>query len=76
LGWPGGLAFADGHAEIKKWRDSNMINDTGTGDLPPDSPDPGDLDWLMARRTIVQQKHTALPLRARLSNVTLRPRLL
>jgi prepilin-type N-terminal cleavage/methylation domain-containing protein/prepilin-type processing-associated H-X9-DG protein len=50
----GGLVFADGHAEIKKWRDRKMIYDTGTGDLPPDSPDPGDLDWLMEQSTIVQ----------------------
>jgi prepilin-type N-terminal cleavage/methylation domain-containing protein/prepilin-type processing-associated H-X9-DG protein len=50
----GGLAFADGHAEIKKWRDRRMIYDTGTGDLPPDNPDPGDLDWLMERSTVLQ----------------------
>jgi prepilin-type N-terminal cleavage/methylation domain-containing protein/prepilin-type processing-associated H-X9-DG protein len=50
----GGLAFADGHAEIKKWRDNRMITDTGTAGFPPDNPDPGDLDWLMQRSTDVQ----------------------
>jgi prepilin-type N-terminal cleavage/methylation domain-containing protein/prepilin-type processing-associated H-X9-DG protein len=50
----GGLAFADGHAEIRKWRDNKMINDTGTAKFPPDNPDPGDLDWLMQRSTDVQ----------------------
>jgi prepilin-type N-terminal cleavage/methylation domain-containing protein/prepilin-type processing-associated H-X9-DG protein len=49
----GGLSFADGHAEIKKWRDQNMIKDTGTADVAPQSPDPGDLAWLQERSTVV-----------------------
>jgi prepilin-type N-terminal cleavage/methylation domain-containing protein/prepilin-type processing-associated H-X9-DG protein len=49
----GGLAFFDGHAEIKKWRDSKMISDTGTADVIPDNPDPGDLAWLMDKATDV-----------------------
>jgi prepilin-type N-terminal cleavage/methylation domain-containing protein len=50
----GGLTFADGHSEIKRWRDRNMITDTGSADVKPATPDPGDLDWLMERSTIVQ----------------------
>jgi prepilin-type processing-associated H-X9-DG protein len=49
----GGLAFADGHAEIKKWRDNNMISDTGSADVTPSNPDPGDLAWLMDKSTDV-----------------------
>jgi prepilin-type N-terminal cleavage/methylation domain-containing protein/prepilin-type processing-associated H-X9-DG protein len=45
----GGLSFADGHAEIKKWRDRNVLSatdndiarDTGSDDLP----------WLQERST-------------------------
>src|SRR5262245_32631404 len=49
----GGLSFADGHAEIKKWRDQNLINYTGpplTG-LPVDPPG-DDLHWLGVRTSI------------------------
>ena len=49
----GGLAFADGHAEIKKWRDQNLINYSGpteTG-VPPQS-GVGDLQWLGQRTSI------------------------
>jgi prepilin-type N-terminal cleavage/methylation domain-containing protein len=47
----GGLSFTDGHAEIKRWRDNNMISDTGTADVAPANPDPGDLAWLMDKST-------------------------
>lgn len=50
----GGLSFADGHAEIKKWRDTAMITATGSDDVTPINPDPGDLQWLMDRSTVVQ----------------------
>jgi len=40
----GGLSFADGHAEIKKWRDRNVLNPPGT-DVPRD-PNSDDLPWL------------------------------
>jgi len=50
----GGLAFADGHAEIKKWRDSSVLNDRGTGDVAPQVPDPGDLKWLQDRSTVIE----------------------
>ncbi len=49
----GGLGFADGHSEIRKWRDGNLINYKG-GSLSVANPDPGDLAWLNARATIVQ----------------------
>jgi len=52
----GGLAFGDGHSEIKKWRDSAMINYKGvpTGDIAPSIPNPGDLAWLEERSTVTQ----------------------
>ena len=49
----GGLSFADGHAEIKKWRDQNLINYTGpplTG-IPADTA-AGDLQWLGQRTSL------------------------
>ena len=45
----GGLSFADGHAEIKKWRDSRMIN-AKTTDVPRD-PNSDDLAWFNERST-------------------------
>jgi prepilin-type processing-associated H-X9-DG protein len=49
----GGLSFADGHAEIKRWRDRNLLNLTA----PPAAKDPGssDLFWLQDRTTSLQQ---------------------
>jgi prepilin-type N-terminal cleavage/methylation domain-containing protein len=46
----GGLSFADGHSEIRKWRDANLLNLTQT---PPVPKDPGatDLQWLQDRTT-------------------------
>lgn len=51
----GGLSFADGHGEIKKWKDANLINYNGNpaGDLAPASPDPGDLAWLQQRSSVI-----------------------
>ncbi len=45
----GGLSFADGHAEIKKWKDSNVVN----AKVPPVNKDPAanDLLWLQERTT-------------------------
>jgi prepilin-type N-terminal cleavage/methylation domain-containing protein/prepilin-type processing-associated H-X9-DG protein len=43
----GGLSFADGHAEIKKWRDSKMIHAQTTDILRDPSSD--DLSWLIER---------------------------
>ena len=50
----GGLSFADGHAEIKKWRDQNMIGARSANVNPP-TPDPGDMAWLMERSTYIDQ---------------------
>jgi prepilin-type N-terminal cleavage/methylation domain-containing protein/prepilin-type processing-associated H-X9-DG protein len=45
----GGLSFADGHAEIKGWRDSKMLN-AQTTDILRD-PNSTDLAWLHDRST-------------------------
>ena len=45
----GGLSFADGHAEIKKWKDSKMIN-AKTTDVPRDTSS-DDLSWFNDRST-------------------------
>ncbi len=50
-----GISFADGHADIKRWRDINVvgIKDSGTSGLPNVTPSDGgvDLKWLMDRST-------------------------
>jgi prepilin-type N-terminal cleavage/methylation domain-containing protein/prepilin-type processing-associated H-X9-DG protein len=49
----GGLAFADGHAEIKKWRDANLTGPNVTLFLPATpAPNYADLNWLRQRSTI------------------------
>jgi prepilin-type N-terminal cleavage/methylation domain-containing protein/prepilin-type processing-associated H-X9-DG protein len=45
----GGLSFADGHVEIKKWKDGNILTATKT-DVPRDPSSP-DLFWLQQRTT-------------------------
>ncbi|MDB6112196.1 MAG: xcpT 2 [Pedosphaera sp.] len=45
----GGLSFADGHCEIKKWKDPSLLSPSA--DLTPGIP--GDLIWLQQRSTIV-----------------------
>jgi len=46
----GGVSFADGHAEIKKWRDKNIL--AGKVTLPaPKDPASTDLIWLQDRTT-------------------------
>ncbi|MEY2428712.1 MAG: hypothetical protein QOJ40_1597 [Verrucomicrobiota bacterium] len=50
----GGLAFADGHGEIKVWKDQNLIQYTG----PPltalaAQPGVGDLQWLGQRTSLL-----------------------
>ena len=45
----GGLSFADGHCEIKKWRDANILKATGVNQ-PKDSGS-DDLPWLQQRST-------------------------
>jgi prepilin-type N-terminal cleavage/methylation domain-containing protein/prepilin-type processing-associated H-X9-DG protein len=45
----GGLSFADGHAEIRRWRDKNVLSARGN-DVPADAACP-DLNWLQERST-------------------------
>jgi prepilin-type N-terminal cleavage/methylation domain-containing protein/prepilin-type processing-associated H-X9-DG protein len=53
----GGLSFADGHAEIKAWKDANLLNAnktqkwSGTQVIADSS---GDLNWLQQRSTVIQ----------------------
>ena len=42
-----GLSFADGHAEIKKWRDAPLLTKDASGRTP--APSSRDLEWLMER---------------------------
>jgi prepilin-type N-terminal cleavage/methylation domain-containing protein/prepilin-type processing-associated H-X9-DG protein len=46
-GGSGGLSFADGHAEIRKWRDGNIVGRTKAG--PAGDGGTGDLQWLQQR---------------------------
>ncbi len=48
----GSLSFADGHAEIKKWRDSNVLK-VPAGAVRSSS-NAGDLQWLSSRTTMFQ----------------------
>jgi prepilin-type processing-associated H-X9-DG protein len=45
----GGLSFADGHCEIKKWRDGNILKAVGVNQ--PKDPNSDDLPWLQQRST-------------------------
>ena len=50
-----GFAFADGHDEIKKWRDANtkrpVLRQTYGGGLQANPPDNRDLQWVLERTT-------------------------
>ncbi|EEF57884.1 hypothetical protein Cflav_PD0834 [Pedosphaera parvula Ellin514] len=48
----GGISFADGHAEIKRWRDANLLTKPGN-DIAADAPT-GDCKWLQDRASSVQ----------------------
>ena len=48
----GGLSFADGHAEIKKWRDRTVLNLSAPGAAKDSSST--DLQWLQERTTSLQ----------------------
>ena len=49
----GGLAFADGHAEIHKWRDANLIAYKGPAETGvPAQPGVGDIGWLGQRTSV------------------------
>ena len=46
----GGLSFADGHAEIKKWKDKNVLGLTAPVS-PTKDPNSDNLPWLLERTT-------------------------
>jgi prepilin-type N-terminal cleavage/methylation domain-containing protein/prepilin-type processing-associated H-X9-DG protein len=48
----GGLSYADGHAEIKKWRDANLLR--ATWNNQPKDPNSADLQWLELRSTYLK----------------------
>ncbi|TAK95444.1 MAG: hypothetical protein EPO07_15470 [Verrucomicrobia bacterium] len=50
----GSLAYADGHAEIKKWRDPNSIQPVRqvNPSLGNQKPAPNDVPWLQQRTTV------------------------
>ncbi len=49
----GGFSFADGHSEIKKWRDNRTMPKLGKTDLPLNVPSPSNPDvlWMQERCT-------------------------
>jgi prepilin-type N-terminal cleavage/methylation domain-containing protein/prepilin-type processing-associated H-X9-DG protein len=48
----GGLSFADGHSELKKWRDRNVLNAQSSGVAA--DPNCTELLWLQDRSTVKQ----------------------
>jgi prepilin-type N-terminal cleavage/methylation domain-containing protein/prepilin-type processing-associated H-X9-DG protein len=49
----GGLSFADGHCEIHKWRDANLIAYRGPAETGvPAQPGIGDIGWLGQRTSV------------------------
>ncbi len=46
----GGMSFADGHGEIKKWTDRSVVSQAGL--YSRKDPNSTDLDWLIERTTI------------------------
>jgi prepilin-type processing-associated H-X9-DG protein len=49
-GGAGGMSFADGHAEIRKWTDKNLLNPAANRLVRAERGPDSDLEWL-ARRT-------------------------
>jgi prepilin-type N-terminal cleavage/methylation domain-containing protein/prepilin-type processing-associated H-X9-DG protein len=47
----GGISFADGHGEIKRWRDSKVLAQTYAPFTTGKDPNAADLPWLMERTT-------------------------
>ena len=47
----GGLSFADGHAEIKRWRDPKVIAQNNSTFTAAGQTPPTDLRWLQSRST-------------------------
>jgi prepilin-type processing-associated H-X9-DG protein len=52
-----GFSFADGHAEIKKWRDP----DTLAAKVPPDPKGPRDVPWTQLRTSAPKDINRAYP---------------
>jgi prepilin-type N-terminal cleavage/methylation domain-containing protein len=52
-GSAGGLSYADGHSEIKRWKDGKILNYKGTLGSVLGDPASGDALWLEQRSTIV-----------------------
>ena len=50
-GGAGGLSFADGHTEMKRWTDANILNVTLTHGPRVGDPTSGDAAWLQHRAT-------------------------
>src|ERR1035438_3501617 len=50
------LTYADGHSEVHRWTDANMISDKNPGTPPgcnvPADPHSGDLAWLLSMTTV------------------------
>lgn len=49
----GGLSFADGHSEIRRWVDPRTVPPLSRNDIPLDQPSPGNQDvlWMQQRST-------------------------
>lgn|SRR5665213_281646 len=47
----GGISFADGHAEIKKWTDNKMLHVSNAQYSYPCDPNSQDLTWILDRTT-------------------------
>jgi prepilin-type N-terminal cleavage/methylation domain-containing protein/prepilin-type processing-associated H-X9-DG protein len=50
----GGLSFADGHAEIRKWTDPKILDPTSIRNVRAETGPDSDMEWL-ARRTTVER---------------------
>jgi prepilin-type N-terminal cleavage/methylation domain-containing protein/prepilin-type processing-associated H-X9-DG protein len=50
----GGISFADGHAEIKKWRDARTVQPVRFYNMPLNVPSPNNVDmiWLSERTSV------------------------
>jgi prepilin-type processing-associated H-X9-DG protein len=51
----GGISFADGHSEIKKWKDGHVLSQARLNGIPSDVGSQ-DLNWLQQRSTARQQR--------------------
>jgi prepilin-type N-terminal cleavage/methylation domain-containing protein/prepilin-type processing-associated H-X9-DG protein len=50
----GSLSFADGHAEIRRWKDSNVLSKAPTMGARPDTGANNDFDWLQERTSVAE----------------------